>query len=131
MCLCPLPARRVSGRIEFLGRSTEGRFFNNVSATLQIPCGQCLECRLKRSREWAVRCMHEASLHKVNWFVTLTYEKDPFTLRYSDVQQAWKRLRERVGPFRFYLGGEYGETNPYTGVVDGGLYRPHFHALLS
>jgi hypothetical protein len=74
--------------------------------------------------------MHEASLHKVNWFVTLTYEKDPFTLRYSDVQQGWKRLRERVGPFRFYLGGEYGETNPYTGVVDGGLYRPHYHAVL-
>ena len=29
---------------------------------LKIPCGQCKGCRLERSRQWAVRCMHEAKL---------------------------------------------------------------------
>ena len=24
-----------------------------------IPCGQCLYCRVKNSRDWAIRCMHE------------------------------------------------------------------------
>lgn len=149
MCTSPLPARRVGGQIEFLGRSEKGRFFSSKAATLQIPCGQCAECRLKRSREWAVRCMHEASLHRDNCFLTLTYRDAPDlspSLNYSDFQAFMKRLRERerkaymleygkewkkhFKPIGFFCCGEYGETNPLTGVIDGGLYRPHFHALL-
>ena len=33
-------------------------------------------CRLERSRQWAVRCMHEASLYDFNSFVTLTYNDE-------------------------------------------------------
>ena len=40
---------------------------------LALPCGQCIGCRLERSRQWAMRCMHEASLYKNNCFITLTY----------------------------------------------------------
>lgn len=135
VCTSPLPARRVGDQIEFLGRSESGRFFNNSLATLQIPCGQCVECRLKRSREWAVRCMHEASLHADNCFLTLTYADDKLlspSLKYKDFQGFMKRLRKRFPNDRigFFACGEYGETNPVTKEVDGGLYRPHFHALL-
>lgn len=134
MCTRPLPARRVNGRIEFLGRALEARFFSAAAATLQIPCGQCAECRLKRSREWAVRCMHEASLHRDNCFLTLTYRDDSraVSLDYSDFQGFMKRLRARYpkDSIRFFACGEYGETNPITGVKDGGRYRAHFHALL-
>lgn len=38
-----------------------------------VPCGQCIGCRLEHSRQWAVRCMHEASLFERNCFITLTY----------------------------------------------------------
>lgn len=134
MCTSPLPARRVNGRIEFLGRSETGRFFNNSTATLQIPCGRCAECRLKRSREWAVRCVHEASLHRDNCFLTLTYRDDDraISLDYTDFQLFMKRLRARFpkDDIRFFCCGEYGETNPRTGVKDGGKYRAHFHAIL-
>lgn len=140
MCTHPLPARRVGGQIEFLGRSDEGRFFSNKAATIQIPCGQCAECKLKRSREWAVRCMHEASLHDENCFLTLTYrDKDvelcddhSVSLRYRDFQSFLKRLRKVIYPRRisFLACGEYGETNPRTGEKDGGKYRAHFHALI-
>ena len=135
MCTSPLPARRVGGQIEFLGRSKKGRFFSSKAATLQIPCGQCAECRLKRSREWAVRCMHEASLHDDNCFLTLTYSGDSMSsvsLEYSDFSAFMKRLRARypLDRFSFFACGEYGETNPKTKVVDGGKYRAHFHALL-
>ncbi|WNK14497.1 MAG: replication initiator protein [Microvirus sp.] len=43
-----------------------------------------------------------------------------------------KRLRShwKNDKIRFYVGGEYGETNPKTGCKDGGIYRPHFHAIL-
>jgi len=40
---------------------------------LAIPCGRCIGCRLERSRQWAIRCVHEASLHEDNAFITLTY----------------------------------------------------------
>ena len=135
MCTSPLPARRVNGQIEFLGRSEKGRFFSAAAATLQIPCGQCAECRLKRSREWAVRCMHEASLHKDNCFITLTYADGcpgSVSLDYIHFQLFMKRLRARFpkDKISFLVCGEYGETNPGTGEIDGGKYRAHFHALL-
>lgn len=134
MCTSPLPARRVNGQIEFLGRSKEHRFFNQSTATLQIPCGQCAECRLKRSREWAARCMNEASLHADNCFITLTYrdDLDAVNLDYSHFQSFLKRLRAAYPStsIRFLAAGEYGETNPQTGIKDGGKYRAHFHALL-
>jgi len=134
MCTCPLPARRVGGQIEFLGRSDKNRFFNNSSATLQIPCGQCVECRLKRSREWAIRCVHEASLHRDNCFLTLTFEDDSksVSLDYSYFQKFMKRLRRKFpkDKISFFCCGEYGETNPKTRIKDGGKYRAHFHAIL-
>nr|AVQ10323.1 replication protein VP4 [Gokushovirinae environmental samples] len=39
-----------------------------------LPCGKCTMCKLERSRQWAVRLMHEAQLHERNSFVTLTYK---------------------------------------------------------
>lgn len=135
VCTSPLPARRVDGRIEFLGRSKDGRFNNNKTATLQIPCGQCAECRLKRSREWAVRCMHESQMHAMNCFLTLTYSDDKLespSLDYRHYSLFMKRLRKHFQGIRFshFTCGEYGETNPQSGIVDGGLYRPHFHSIL-
>lgn len=93
---------------------------------LEVPCGQCVGCRLERSRQWAVRCAHEASCWEFNSFLTLTYRDEDLpplgSLRHSDFQKFMKRLRDRLGypAMRFYMCGEYGET----------LGRPHYHALL-
>ena len=43
---------------------------------LELPCGQCIGCRLERARQWALRCMHESSLYEENSFVTLTYDDE-------------------------------------------------------
>lgn len=90
-------------------------------ANLTLPCGQCQGCRLERSRQWAVRIMHEASLYEVNSFVTLTYNDEHLkpSLNYSDFQKFMKRLRKKQD-VRFYMCGEYGSEN----------WRPHFHACL-
>ncbi len=90
-----------------------------------VPCGQCIGCRLDRSRQWAIRCVHEASLHGDNAFVTLTYNDEnlPFggTLVKRDLQLFMKRLRKAHGAgIRFYGCGEYGEE----------LVRPHYHVCL-
>lgn len=92
--------------------------------TLTLPCGQCVGCRLERSRQWAVRCMHEAQMHESNCFITLTYKGDvPVEgLRYRDFQLFLKKLRRKFSGvnIRFYMCGEYGDKNG----------RPHYHACL-
>lgn len=100
-------------------------FVFDRSGAAVIPCGKCVGCRLDRSRQWAIRCVHEASLYDSNCFVTLTYSDEnlpPFgSLRKSDLQKFFKRLRKRFGAgIRFYACGEYGEQ----------LGRPHFHACI-
>lgn len=120
-CYHPLAAYQcVDGSVVF----TELRRFDTVR-TLQLPCGQCIGCRLERSRQWAVRCVHEASLHDRNCFVTLTYDEAHLPPRgcldYPAFQRFMKRLRKHARvPLKFYMCGEYG---PLTG-------RPHYHVCL-
>jgi len=118
-CYSPLKAMRSSGGIIIL--RSDSKLFN-----LQLPCGQCTGCRLERSRQWAVRCMHEASLYEHNCFVTLTYDDDHVPhdngLNHSHFQLFMKRLRKRFPDqsIRYYMCGEYGAKNG----------RPHFHVCL-
>ena len=64
---------------------------HDIVKQIDIPCGQCVGCRLERSRQWAIRCMHEASLYKNNCFVTLTYADEhlpaDYSLHYDDFQK--------------------------------------------
>lgn len=104
---------------------------------IEVPCGQCIGCRLERSRQWAIRCVHEASLYSNNCFITLTYNPENLpsdgTLVKAHYQKFMKRLRKRFSgidavenngkityPIRYYMCGEYGEKNS----------RPHYHACL-
>lgn len=68
--------------------------------------------------------VHEAQLHERNCFITLTYRPEDVprdgSLRVDDWQRFAKRMRKRLGPFRFFHVGEYGDTN----------YRPHYHACI-
>jgi len=120
-CFHPLPAFRLAdGSVSFVERG-------DVLGRIELPCGQCVGCRLARADGWALRIMHEAQLHPPLscWFVTLTYSPENLpsggSLRYRDFQSFMKRLRRKVGkPVRFFVCGEYGAQ----------LSRPHFHACL-
>lgn len=92
---------------------------------IKLPCGRCIGCRLERSRQWALRCMHESSLYSRNCFITLTYNQENLpkdgSLRLKDFQNFFKRLRKKYGSkIRFFHCGEYGELNA----------RPHYHACV-
>jgi len=96
-----------------------------IDRPVTVPCGQCIGCRLERSKMWAVRCVHEASLHEKNCFITLTYNDENLPpsgqLEVADYQNFMKRLRKEYGPgIRFFHCGEYGEQ----------FKRPHYHACL-
>lgn len=121
-CYTPLQAYQTAlGEVVFTERGN-----HDFVRSLTLPCGQCIGCRLERSRQWAMRCVHEASLYENNAFITLTYDDDNLpasgSLTYPDFQLFMKRLRKHIAPtkVRFYMCGEYGDqTN-----------RPHFHACL-
>lgn len=97
---------------------------------LEVPCGQCIGCRLDRSRNWAIRCLHEASLYENNCFITLTYDNDhlpsDLSLNKKDLQKFFKRLRryldhhENSLPIRYFACGEYGDSTN----------RAHYHACV-
>jgi len=92
---------------------------------IQVPCGQCIGCKLERSRQWAIRCVHEASLYENNCFLTLTYNDQHLppsnSLQPTHFQKFMKRFRKHHGPnIRFFHCGEYGER----------YKRPHYHACI-
>ncbi|WNK14799.1 MAG: replication initiator protein [Microvirus sp.] len=101
------------------------RIDRGADLSVQVACGRCIGCRLDKSRDWATRCVHEASLHDDSCFVTLTYDDKHLppggSLRPRDFTLFIKRLRKaRNSKLRYFHCGEYGETSA----------RPHYHALL-
>lgn len=112
-----------------------------VTESIDIPCGHCIGCYLDRSRQWADRCMLEATYHDKNCFITLTYDDnhlpDPgqiidcdgvvsdsplHPLNKRDLQLFMKRLRKHFSDtkIRFFGCGEYGSHT----------FRCHYHLIL-
>ena len=138
---------------------TGGIKFNrgNSKETMEVACGQCLGCRLDRSRMWAMRIVHESSLYEStgsNCFVTLTYRDESecdaeqlangfhvpidWSLDKSHFRNFMKRLRKFFSPqkIRFYHCGEYGRICRHGFDLERmscpvcKLGRPHYHACL-
>lgn len=114
-CYHPLKAFKTPSGVSFYGGGS----------VIELPCGQCIGCRMRRASDWELRVMHEASLWPENCFVTLTYARDCLppdaSLEHRDFQLFMKRLRSHFRkPIRFYMCGEYGEAR----------LRPHYHACL-
>ena len=133
---------KLGNYVESYKEIPSDRFIPRITDSIDIPCGKCVGCLLDRSRDWATRCMLEASYHKHNCFITLTYNDDhlpssreiindltgevsesPFrTLQKRDFQLFMKRLRKAIEPLkiRFFACGEYGSST----------YRPHYHCIV-
>lgn len=114
---------------------------NAVYNFLEIPCGKCIGCRLKYSRDWALRCMNELEYHDKACFITLTYNDEHLPvpnkiidndgcitdspvhpLCKRDIQLFIKRLRKKFknSKVRYFACGEYGSRS----------MRPHAHIIL-
>ena len=99
-----------------------------------VSCGQCVGCRIDRSRQMAVRCVHEERMTREKGyessFLTLTYDDQNMpedgSLEPADHVEFVNKLRTRLWRkkprrnFRYYMCGEYGDK----------LQRPHFHYLI-
>lgn len=76
-CYYPLEGYRARRLNESGKRSiTFDRDAGYSDMPIKVPCGQCIGCRLERSRQWAIRCVHEAQQYNDNCFITLTYDDD-------------------------------------------------------
>lgn len=124
-----------SGKRGLTFKSSEG--YRDLPVT--VPCGQCIGCRVERTRQWSQRLMDEARFHTQMAFVTFTYSPENLppgsTLVKEHVQGFFKRLRARLEyewrcdpnrdsqakpKIRFFACGEYGEN----------FDRPHYHAII-
>lgn len=158
-CYKPLAAYKLlniftesgKNRIVVLGKKDKDTYESKEEAQyVELACGQCIGCRIARSKDWALRCVHEASLYEYNCFITLTYcdgigpkhldcNHDIFinptgTLVKSHFQKFMKRFRKhyqgkdlvineagaKTYPIRYFMAGEYGSK----------LERPHYHACV-
>lgn len=92
---------------------------------MEVPCRQCVGCRIGRVREWGIRCTHEMQMHEQNCFLTLTYAPEHVpangSLVKKHLQDFIKRFRFDTGvKLRYYACGEYGEK----------FQRPHYHLIV-
>lgn len=96
------------------------------SEVLALPCSECEYCMMQRSKDWALRMVHELQSHSRACFITLTYDDTNLpsngSLVKRDFQLFMKRLRKEFKDvtIRFYHCGEYGSR----------FLRPHYHAIL-
>ena len=117
-CNCMIPLRRgIDGGMVSNPKQGYGDLL------YRVPAGQCMACRIRLTREWAVRAMHESTSHEQSMFATLTYsdEELPYgnTLNKKHLQDFHKRLRKSRPHLRLLACGEYGDDTD----------RPHYHGL--
>lgn len=117
-----LPRDPAKGRGVTRSRSQSFR----GALSFEIPCGKCAGCRMMRREDWKLRCVHEASMHEVSCFGTLTYADEFYPAdgnpSKADFKLFIRRLRDAHPGFviRYLACGEFG----------GKLWRAHFHFLL-
>lgn len=141
-CFHPLKGYRAkvrnpSGKYGIVFNPSQGY----TDLPIQVPCGSCIGCRIERTKNWAVRCVHESKMHEDNCFITLTYDNEHLPANNSLVkehfQKFMKRLRKAIDTerllepdqriiltseksVRYFHCGEYGDLNK----------RPHYHACM-
>lgn len=155
MCISPIDAfygernpETGKRRVVFKRDQATADLVNNW---VTIPCGRCRECKIRKKREWALRCEHEASLHLENTWLYLSYDDKHLPHRGSlckpDLQKFLKDLRawesyeanvcrcgsrpqcflgecpRRRNNYRHFKFFACGEYGPSDG-------RPHYHVLL-
>lgn len=88
----------------------------------QFPCGQCLNCRVNRRREWQSRLLLEAASHACSAFVTLTFRDTGVAtiLRKTDLKYFYRSLRVSHPDIRHFSAGEYGSR----------FGRAHYHCII-
>ena len=136
-CYTPIDAYEITAKNEQKPNGKKNIVFKRPQHTtyneMQVPCGQCIGCRLLRSVMWASRIMHELQCPGLpeiephtGCFITLTYDEENLpndhSLDKTEFQRFLKRFRKAIYPnkIRYFMCGEYGDNS----------WRPHYHAII-
>lgn len=84
MCLYP----RVIKNRKYISNKKNGGIIPAINdiRTMAVPigCGQCMECRKQKAREWQIRMQQEIKKNKNGKFVTLTFSNEEITKIYEE-----------------------------------------------
>lgn len=137
MCISPIKIKNPNlYKGAALGGVAPSDFFrlthDTISEYINVPCGQCTECRFVRQSGYYQR-MLEMSRNNYVYFGTLTYNENILNVEYKDTiytcapyddfQKMIKRLRKRSAFFRdfsYFCVREYGKKKG----------RAHIHCLI-
>lgn len=121
---CINPIRVVNPKYRSRIWESQHRGENPDDFYLLVPCGKCLLCRKRYSKDWQVRLMLEYGFHKEAHFVTLTINPENYS-KVSDHPEIYFRkflehIRYRQGnsPRHFFIS-ELGAEHD----------RLHFHGI--
>ena len=151
--------REISGRVYSLARFSElckkNLKYEDViynPKVMLIPCGQCIQCRIRQREDWTTRIELEARQWKPDevWFITLTYDDEHvpgLILNTGEVvrkaQYTWKPGKDRpesvqslwypdIQNFLKRLRKAYRGQLRYfiAGEYGEQTARPHYHMIL-
>lgn len=161
---CYHPLIRVEDRSKRI-RAKDGHYYNkayivspenfeleniaNMAYTKreQIPCGECIGCRLEYAKEWATRGFLESLYWDQNYFITLTYDDDNIHMHdYVEDEEGFtytnngewggtlvpKQLQDFIKRIRIYMDRNHGNKNiryMACGEYGGETQRPHYHII--
>lgn len=124
-----IDSRKSPVKVVFEGREPDSWLISLPDGvrSASLPCGHCFSCRQSRAFEILIRAVAESRMHDFSAFITLTCDD----VHYNDVfrfgklcrrpyQLFLKRLRKRIGRFRYILCGEYGART----------CRAHYHLVV-
>lgn len=90
MCLYPrfFQNRRYDPTTQ---KNTDRGFTPPVTDTrtlyVPVPCGNCIECRKKKAREWQIRLQEDIKTHTGAKFITLTFSNEGLAKVHTDLMQ--------------------------------------------
>lgn len=118
--------------------ATSRKYIFTYQPFIQYKCGKCDECRFEKQLDFQNRCLLEASVSTLSYFVTLTYDSDTLpldenqdsVLNKQHVTEYVNRLKSSLkncpfdelrplSEFTYLCCGEYGSMT----------HRPHYHFL--
>lgn len=60
-----------------IGKDSKGNpIYDERVNNIEIPCGNCIECRKQLASDWRVRMTEEIKCHQYNYFITLTFSNE-------------------------------------------------------
>lgn len=100
---------------------------------IEVACGQCVQCRLDYSKQWAERCYFESLFYEHNYFITLTYDDEHnhlgkfgnYSIDKEDVRKFIKNLRDYFKRHYDFSGIRYFGCCEYGDIT----FRNHVHII--